>query len=227
MSPREGANELRAHVDQQAGVRIILYLNERRLDEYFVQRRENVTEALSGRELAAEVSGGYLSFVNAKVGGKSSRSEKIQITPLVRAILLEETGKECGGLVNLTDAKPISGHLLLYTGPGRIVGPWSAVTTDNMGDLFDARMVDKIQRYRTDQERKLAWGKPESPGTLVWAARGAECVAAIASYKFAMKDSFASYGDFPPFGILGLFESRMENVTMLSPLMIWHDSVKS
>jgi hypothetical protein len=86
--------------------------------------------------------------------------------------------------------------------------------------------VAEVETARAEQARKLAWGKPDHPGTLVWVARGPVPLAAIGSYENAEGNSFASYEPHPPFGFLGVLEADIQTCVLLKPLAIWHQSVQ-
>src|SRR5829696_803849 len=103
---------LRGELDRVRSIRLPLYQNDKRIGQVFEQRRSNVTEVLAGGGLALETSGGIPGFVTAKGAKASTASEKVQVTPLLQALLLEETEQERGTLVDLTVGEPRPGSLL-------------------------------------------------------------------------------------------------------------------
>jgi hypothetical protein len=223
----EALRALRGFVDQSRGLRITFYENETRLSEVFAQRRGNVSEVLSGEDLSTEISGGYMSFVAGKASRRTSISEKIEMSSIMKAILLEETEKELGRLVELDWQPPVAGHLLKHIGHAWLCGPWDAeLTNAEMEQVLGADAIMAIERARADQNEKLGWGKPNSPGTIVWAAKPTRALAAIGSFDWAIQDSLVSFGPRPPIGFLGLLEAELESCVLLSPLAIWHQSVR-
>lgn len=223
----DAAQVLNRFVEHSLGLRIMLYASARDLSDVLGQRHKNVKEVLSSQDVTAEVGASYLNFVSGKVSGKSSQSETVELTPVMKAILLEETEKERGLLADLTAVPPLPGHLLLHVGRSWLFGPWSERLINSEMELaVGSAAVAQVETARAEQARKLAWGKPDHPGTLVWVARGSVPLAAIGSYENAEGNSFASYEPHPPFGFLGVLEADIQTCVLLKPLAIWHQSVQ-
>lgn len=223
-SPRESAKQLKAEVEQRRRLRFPLYVNAQRLGDTFAQRHANVTQILSGQEVAAEISAGYLSFVGAKASRKRSATETVEITPLMKAVLLEETEKERGDLVDLSYQEPRPGAVLLHLGAARILGPWDDLDEEASSDL-EPGAAETVRGLRAAQQRTMGWNREDHPGTIVWIARGIRSMASIGSFEHVHREAFASYS-VPPLGLLGALEAEHDGVTMLSPLFIWHDSTE-
>ena len=224
--PREAADEMEAFVGRTQRLRITLYENAQRLSDVLGQRRDNVSETLSSADVTAEVSGGVLSFATAKLSGKASRSERIELTSLMKAVLLEETELQAGRLVDLTIESPRRGHVLRHVGDSWMFGPWDEqLATAETERALGSEVLTRLAAERAEQTRKLAWGKPDFPGTIVWAAREKVALAAIGSFESAVQGSLSSYAGSPPFGILAVLEAEREGLALLSPLVVWHESV--
>ena len=140
---------------------------------------------MSSQDITAEIGAGYLSFISGKVSGKSSQSETVELTPFMQAIILEETEKERGLLADLSADPPLPGHLLLHVGRSWLLGPWSERLINSEMELaVGPQALAQVETARAEQAPKLAWGKPDHPGTLVWIARESVPLAAIGSLQW-------------------------------------------
>src|SRR5687768_11403563 len=125
MEPSQAVAQLQSDVDRHSALRLPLYLNEKRLADTFQLWLAPIKEVLTSEEMGAELSGGLFSFL--KLGGSKtvSRGATIELTPMLRLRLLEETARENGTLVDLASAEPRGGvELLTFVGDGRLVLPW-------------------------------------------------------------------------------------------------------
>ena len=207
-----------------SGLRVPLFLHERRLGDIFSQRAPNVTQLLSSGEVSVEVGGGYLGFAAAKASKTHTAGATIEITPFMQAILLEEVERHRDALVDLAAEPPRGVALVFYLGPGHIFPPWREVTgVDSPESPLDTESARTLQQARKAQEREL--GKREDRyETLVWVAQGTELLASITGMPAADTSLLWHYESQPPFGFLGMMESRLPPFTLLTPLVIWHDS---
>ena len=94
---------MREEKPQETGFRIVLDENANRIARAFAQRLPNVVEKVTNGEFTAEVSGGVASIFATKVGGKMAASQKIEVTPMMQALLLEEAASEERWLIDLRD----------------------------------------------------------------------------------------------------------------------------
>ena len=223
----EAVQAMRDFAEHSQNIRVVLYTNAKRLSDVLAQRGDNVSEILSTEDVNAELTAGYLSFVGGKLARKTSLSERIELTPLMKAILLEETEKELGRLIDLTIEEPRAGHLLRHVGRAWLFGPWNErVSNSDLERDLGLGALTTLDEARAEQAKKLAWGKPNDPGTIVWIAQESCPLAAIGTFSNADDDSFASYGS-PPLGLLGLFEAKLDPWVLVSPLLVWHESAET
>jgi hypothetical protein len=223
-SPEGRVGALRGELDRVRNIRLPLYQNDKRIGQVFEQRRSNVTEVLAGGGLTLETSGGVAGLVTAKASKAHSASETIQVTPLLQALLLEETEQERGSLIDLSVGEPRPGSLLHFVGLGRIFPPNQEVEEIAHPELR-VRLQDAqaIQAIREEQEQLMQSIGESNPHTAVWIGRGSVLLASIASVLWLDLGNFRSYMNVPPFGVLGMLEDTAAETALLAPLMIWHD----
>jgi hypothetical protein len=224
-SPDSSVTGLREELHRVRDVRWPIYQNDGHIGQVFEQRRANITQVITGGETGYELSGGYLGLASVRRGKKQAESEAIEVTPLLQALLLEESERERGTLVDLAADKPTEGALLFFVGPGHIFGPPEPVVElAEREPRIPAETAAALQARREEHETRMRWSDPDYRGTLVWVARSDTLLASIASLRLAEPHLLARYGHRPPFGILGMLESRSGEVAVLTPLMIWHDT---
>jgi hypothetical protein len=222
-TPDARVSELRQELEKVRALRIPLYLNEHRTAQLFVQRRANVSQLVSGGGIGVEFSGGAPGIITAKGSGTSTATETIEVTPLMQALLLEEAEQEREALVDLAEGPPKPGELLRFVGASHIFGPWEPISAREDPPAIDADAASRLQAYREQQESRMKFTDPDLPGTMVWYALGQVPLASIGSMRAAEGGALASYGRFPPFGILAVLEGQSDGFELLAPLMIWHD----
>jgi hypothetical protein len=132
-----------------------------------------VIERATAGELNAEVSGGIASIFGAKAGSKAGVTTKIQVTPMMQALLLEEAGLQDGWLVDLSDrAGHLGDGLLRLIGDGRIFGPGEPIAPlPQFGLVSD--LAHTLEAARDAQEATMRARDASHPGTFVWVASGA------------------------------------------------------
>jgi hypothetical protein len=219
--PDEGMDRLRSALAPEHRIRVPLYANEKLIGDTFAQRVPNVVQMLTGGELTLEVGAGYMSFASAKATTKATSSQTIAITPMVQVLMLEDGAAQDGSLIDLAErpGRPGDG-LLTFVGAGQILGPDTDVSAVPENGL-NPDLADRLQAKRREQEQWMdLYDGPR--GTFVWLGVGAGPVASIASLRHADIGSLASYAPMPPFGILGLYEGEIDELTMIAPLMVWH-----
>ena len=213
--------ELQSALAPEHRIRVPLYSNEKLIGDTFAQRMPNVVQMLTGGELTLELGGGYMSFVSAKASKKRTSSQTIEVTPMVQVLMLEDGAAQDGSLVNLADRPARAGDgLLSFVGPGRIVAPGTPVSAVPDAGLT-RELAERLQAKRLDQEQWM--DLHDGPhGTFIWIGVGAGPNASIASLRHSDVGALGSYAPLPPFGILGLYEGRIDELTMIAPLMVWH-----
>jgi hypothetical protein len=205
----------------ELGFRIVLYQNPKRIADAFAQRLPNVVERVTNGELTAEVGGGVAAIFATKVGGKLAASEKIEVTPMMQALLLEEAAAEEGWMVDLRDRPGRLGdQLVRFTGNGRMIGPGQPLGSLSDFDL-DAELAHTLQAIREQQEASMRARDPDHPGAFVHVALGAGPIATIANFRGA-DENYESYSSTPPYGVLGHYEGGPHPLTRVAPLMLWH-----
>jgi hypothetical protein len=228
VSPEREVSELQENLERVRGIRLPLYQNNDRIGQVFQQRLPNVREVLAGGGLSLEISGGVPGIVAGKRGKTRSASRTIEITPLLEALLLEETEGELDKLVDLSISAPREGRLLRFVGAGRIFAPNEEVGEFAAPELnLGTQDAQAIEAVRKEQQRRMQSIGESNTGTAVWIARGSLLLASIASMRYLDLGNFRSYMDQPPFGVLGLFEGHAGDAALLAPLMIWRDMATS
>jgi hypothetical protein len=224
-APDARVSALREELHRVRNVRLPLYQNDKRIGQVFEQRRSNVTELLAGGGLSLEASGGFPGIVAAKASKTPSATETIQVTPLLQALLLEDTERESEKLVDLSVDGPRPGALLRYVGAGRFFIPGEEVTELPEQELRLGREdAQAIQAARKQQQQTMEAIGQTDTATAVWIGRGSLLLASIASISWLEPSNFRSYMHVPPFGILGIREGKARDAALLAPLLIWHDT---
>jgi hypothetical protein len=219
MGPHEQAEALRHRLSQETALRSPIYLNERKVNNVFQQRHENISEVISTNEIGAEISANYLAF-GGKGSMKQAASEKVETTPLTKAVLLENVERERGTLIDLANDKPQPGRLLTYVGAGKVIAPWDDISELAAPEL-GALGVEAVRAKRSDHNRALTL-KGGNGATIVWVASGAGPYASIASLEWVDGSALASYLQQQSFGILAMLEDAVAGISLLDPLWIWH-----
>jgi hypothetical protein len=207
------------------GSRVPMYQNDKRIGQEYEQRLPNVTELLAEVGLSVGGSGGVPGVVTAEGGRTQSEAQTIQMTPLLQALLLEESERERGELVDLSVDEPKAGSLLRFVGAGRVFLPSQEVT-----ELLDPELrlgpedAQEIQAAREQQQETMEEIGQTDSRTAVWIWRRSQLLASIASLSWLDPSNFYRYRDTPPFGILGKLENRARDAALLAPLLIWHDT---
>ncbi len=214
------ASALRDELSSMCGIRWPIYKHDERIGHAFQQRRANVREVLAGGEVGWEISGGYPGVVGMKASKKRSLSETIEITPLLQALLLEETERARGELVDLADSTK-EGSLLSFVGPGHIFQRSEHVTALPEPPVrldADAAATLQADRQHRDEEMK-------DQGSFVWVARGSTLLGCIASLSQTDQHMLLRVRTMPPaFGILAAPGGEAGGLTLVTPLMIWYDT---
>jgi hypothetical protein len=214
--------------------RLTLYLNADRINEVFEQRVAAVKELVLTKGIGGELSGGYLGFLGGKLSKRKDVGAKIELTPILKALLLEFEEGENGRLVDLTSSEATRDAFVHFVGGGRIFPPWEVVSPDPEVGL-ESKLARAIQEEREQYERwiRRAWDHAERPETddldsptmlnrtLVWIGSGRQLLAAIASDEWMVDSTLARFAKTPPFGVLGRFQRSDGAIAFLSPLWIW------
>jgi hypothetical protein len=225
--------------------RIPLYVNERRLNDVFQQRVSAVNEVLVTKGIGGEVSAGYLGILGGRLSRQKDVGTKIELTAVLRALLLEFEERENRRLIDLASERARSDAFLHFVGPARIFAPWESVSlpwpershharwqvdADAMGVSNEAARA--IQDRRERDQMWLGHGLSDvrrSPSTtsgetIVWIARGQQLVVAIASDAGIDRSGLRHYYTLPPFGILAMLGETDGEVAYLTPLWIWKET---
>ncbi len=236
-APDTRLDAVRDRLRRVGSVRDPLYLNEARIGNQLDQRDVNVTEIQAQAGLSVEGSGGIPGFGSVTGSGTQSTAETIPVTPLLRALILEDAVRQRGELVDLSNDDPKTGSLLYFVGAGRILMPGHTAT-----DLLDSELgmspedVQAIDEAREknkqiveglsepdrepDEERDT---KPDTH-TVVWVFRGLSLLASIASLEDVQYGEVRHCWDETRFGILGTFTKMAGDVALLRPFLIWHEA---
>ncbi len=198
--------------------RATIYLNEKRVDEYYSQRLGPITQLAKTGKFGGHLGANLLGILNSELESGREMAGSGAITPILKAILIESEARDSDQLSNLSLGSTRDRILTTYLGPGRIFDTEDEVCADEaIGVPADAAQV--IQNERARQQKVL-----RGP-TLVWMAWAAEGpVASVChdSQNNINRSYLASY-PFSPFGILGFFERELSNVQFITPFWIWHD----
>jgi hypothetical protein len=217
-NPQQQLKELQDALARIAQSRTRLYLNPDAIEDEFVQRRGVVDELIASNEIGGELGGGYLGFVSGKTSTRRGGQTRVEVTPLLKAILMEDAERERGRLVDLQAEEPRDGPLLFFTGTGIIfpaTPPMPVIERPELRLSGDA--AEALQRERETQ------GAADEKGTLVWVGLGRRTLASIAFGSFAQPGAVVSYREHPPFGILGKLERELRDVVLIKPLWIWRE----
>jgi hypothetical protein len=222
MEPSQVVAQLQSDVDRYNAHRLPLYLNEKRLADTFELWLTPIKEVLTSEEVGAEISGGFLQFF--KIGGSKSVSlgARIELTPMLRVRLLEETARAQGRLVDLANAEPRKGvELLTFVGDGHFVPPWEERLTEveDLGLKPEEAVALQKERERWEGIQRYEQG---DSGTIVWVAAGRLPLASIMGTKSVNWAWIDSHGH-PPYGIFGLYGKTISGVLLVTSLFSWHE----
>jgi hypothetical protein len=221
-SPDAAVRALRIELDRVRAIRWSIYQNDAEIGRLFALRQANVTKLLTGGGVAWEISGSYAIVASGKLGKTKTASQEIEITPFLRAVLLEEFERTRGDLVDLAANEPNTGSIVTFVGPGHIFPPWEPVGELAESEPFlDAETAATLQAQREEGENEIRRSDPKYPGRLVWVARGSALFASFASMTRVEPTVLERHRKSPPFGILGTVERMVGEVTLLTPLTIW------
>jgi hypothetical protein len=227
VSPDRRVTELQEEFGRARGIRLPLYQNDERIGQVFQQRLPNVRQVLAGGGLSIEVSGGVPGIVTVKGAKSQSASQTIEITPLLQALLLEDTAAELEELVDLAVTEPREGPLLRFVGAGRIFAPNEVIGALAEPELsLSAHDAHAIEAVRQEQQ-KTKWTDETDTGTAVWIGRGSVLLASIGSMRYVDVGNFRIYRKKPPFGGLGILVDKAGDAALLAPLLIWRDMATS
>jgi hypothetical protein len=127
--------------------RFPLFLNRDRIDEACQQRVSVVNEVLVTRGINGEVSAGVFSWFGGKLSRKRDVGAKVELTPLLKALLLELEESENDRMVNLSSNEATGDAFLYFVGDGRIFPPWEVVCADPEIGL-ESETASTIQQER-------------------------------------------------------------------------------
>jgi hypothetical protein len=220
-NPQAKAQALHNAIAAIGEARVRLYLDERAVEDQFVQRRNALDEVVTGREIGAEIGAGYLGFLSGKGSGKATAAERIELTPFIRALLVEDAERERGALVDLSREEPRDGPLLFFLGPGRIFlsNPYEPVV-----ELVELGLQPKAAQALEAERNVQAAAFGDDRGMLVWVGPGRKTLASIAAASFSAMGPVVSYRQHPPHGLLGIFEQELDGVALIKALFLWRQA---
>jgi hypothetical protein len=216
--PRRLVESLQSDVEQFKALRLPLYLNEKRIADNFELWLTPIKELLSTSELGAEVSGSALHLFKVGTSKRVSDSATIELTPMLKLRLLEETAREKRRLVNLATEEPREGALLWFVGDG-VFESMQLRDDANLGLSGESAQALEKERERWQAIQKAS-GKPQ--GTMVWVPSGPRPFASIFGFESVNWSWVDSHGR-PPFGILGLPGENLGSILLVTALFIWHE----
>jgi hypothetical protein len=208
-------NEIaKSHSDTE-NPRVTIYLNEDSISSYYHQR-VGAIETSKSETVVGNVSA-YI-FEAAK---EFTREEKVCLTHELKAVLIENIEKKSKQLVDIKSEIPNNEKLLKYIGDSYFLFKDVDVSQENK---LPENVSKIIQDERKSQESFIKL-EDEKLGTIVWVAKVKNYyIAAIASTKWINFGNFGSYGGHPPFGVLGRYEAKKDNVFFVAPYWIWHEN---
>lgn len=202
-------------------MRVRLYVDETAIEDQFAQRRDAFDELLTGSEIGAEIGAGYLGFLGARGSGKATAAARVELTPIMKALLTEAAERERGALVDLTREEPRDGPLLFFRGSGRIFlsNPYEPVVA-----LVELGLPPEAAQALEAERKVQAAALGDDKGMLVWIGRGHTTLASIAAASFASMGTVASYRQHPPHGLLGILERKLDGVALIKALFLWREA---
>ncbi|MGA1841616.1 MAG: hypothetical protein ACMUIU_13420 [bacterium] len=199
-----------------------LYLNNEKIGFFFSQKLGDLSNLVASKKLGSEISASLLKIIGSKVDSESGLEATIQLSPVIKAILLEAQAREAKELLDLAKHAPRQNSWLVYIGPGRFVIWNQKISHENSG--LDEATAKVIQKEREDQEKMLRFWN-DKIRTVVWLANAkGRTIASIASTDWINGNLFASYVGAPIQGILGRYEKKIEDIVFVSPFWIWGET---
>lgn len=105
-----------------------------------------------------------LSWFSGKLSRKRDVGAKVELTPLLKALLLEFEESENDRLVNLSSNEATGDAFLYFLGDGRIFPPWEVVSADPELGL-ESEAASTIQQERERYERWVHHGRDDGERT--------------------------------------------------------------
>jgi hypothetical protein len=205
-----------------------LYLSEFKAHEVYIQTVAQVTEMVETEKGGGKVSMDLNEILKLplKLEGQLERGfeQKVAITPLLQAMVIERAAEQAGLLIDLTiGQKPVNGPLIRgplmrYIGMARFdMEPWEDKTPDATIPQAAWGIISKKRAY---QERVFKWNNNHA-AVLTFTIENA-VYASIASSE-SLTQGFRHYYRTPPFSMLcRMVGPAEEGVTLLDPIWIWH-----
>ena len=201
--------------------RATIYLNNNSIRQLFSQRVSAVRELVNSEQLSGRLSAGLFSFLKSEIGTQLADSQKIELDPLLQAILIEEVEKNAGNLIDLKNDKPGPGSLIYYTGNLNIAIEKADISKEKKDDL-PGTFIEAVSDEAHRQEKIIKKENHELEVVTFYWMTGKDGYAAVASNKWIDYGTLASYG-FSPIGLLGRLESIKNKIAFIAPLWVWHD----
>lgn len=195
--------------------RATIYLNQKRVDEYYSQRLGPITDLSRSGKLSGDVGMSVFNILKADISSERGLSGGGSLTPVLKAMLIETEAKVNDQLADLAVDHAPGALVATFSGDGRIFDTEDPVSGDL---LLSAQMAEVIQNERMRQQKVLRGS------TIVWVGLpGGAPLASICHDGDNVYRSFlASYPN-APFGILGYRERELHTVLFIAPLWIWHE----
>ena len=198
-----------------------LYLNSKNINYFFSQKLGGLTSLVRSERLGADVSASLLTIISSKVSGETGVQEVIELSPILKAILLEAQANEDGNIVDLSKEESNPDSWLTYIGRGEFIS-WDKDVSSNTVDL-DNTTVKTIQKERDSQEGLLKFWD-NTIRTFVWLADNKDkTFCSIISTKWIISHTFASLINQPTQGIFGRYEKIINGVVFIAPMWIWNE----
>jgi hypothetical protein len=202
--------------------RATLYLSPSKVDELFLQTVGAITEFARSSQTSGKVGlGGVFGLFGGEISKEKVLEAKTSLSPLLKAMLIDKVGRDNGQVVDLALQPAIEGKLLSYVGPGHLILMNSLLTSEETGLELNTCLV--IEDNRKKQESVLRFANDNHRTIVLSFASHGKNFASIASTEHVEFGMLASYASGPIYGILCRFESKIKEVTFLSPLWIWVD----
>jgi hypothetical protein len=204
--------------------RMTLYLNEKRVDEYFIVSYGDIDEYVTTKTKEGKIEAGIKMLYEFVSSFRMDKGEqfKAKIKPIDRADLVEYYAAEGKILVDLSydvQTKLTSDHILKYKGECNMTEPGDPVSDRYPG--LSPEVARKIQDYRIAKEikKKKLFPKDEDPRTAVWTATpsGKKTLASILSMTYCSPDIYRHQ----PRGLLGKLEEETHDIVYISPFWVW------
>ena len=194
--------------------RATIYLNQRRVDDYYSQRLGPFVELVRSGKLGGNAGADLLGFLKFGVFGENSMAGSGPLTPVIKAMVIESEAKSSGQLADLSLVRPDRELLVTYVGAGQIYDNPDKIAPDQSGGV-SAEAAQVVQDERERQEKGL-----RGP-TIVW-------VGSVYSRTFAsvchdtpenvVRSFLVSY-QYPPLGIIRIPRERIERCAVHRTVM--------